>query len=235
MLSAFQTYQLCGRVPKVIGAVLALAFVGTADARLLSASVYDFSFQQGRVVYTTPSLDKASMEVTAENRIMLVEGERRGHRVNARNRRVDILRQLQLGLGPANPSGETEGSFLLFGTLTDGEMASTTELVAQSQDAVQASESMGYLMTGLGVTDGEALALQGVGVCECVAGMDCDQWIEQCTKMGSAPAGIRPTVLNTANAIPTPATALLVFAGLLGLRYLSGRRNGSVIARWRPA
>ncbi|ESQ13959.1 MAG TPA: hypothetical protein DIW77_06025 [Chromatiaceae bacterium] len=105
---------------------------------------------------------------------------------------------------------------------------STQEIVKETLEAMQAEadgNTLGFLFDDKNVTGSEGLELQGTGVYTVVAGINLQTWVESygngsmaslAAELDALPASADSAMTSAA---PAPATALLLLAGLLGLRF----------------
>jgi hypothetical protein len=210
----------------------ALLGAGTASAKIFttSASVQDFRFDQDRVLYTTPSLDQVSWELTESNQIVMTSIDEAELRTGLGND-GEVVGTLNLGggMGPDGYQGQYE--YTMFGSLPPAEQTSIVELVSGALDAMQSApneQSLAFLFSGGPATGSAGTLYQSVGIFAVVYGISDMDWLAQYVRGG----GQSPLAFTTASvdgpdnlpAAPLPATPLLLLAGLLGLRLAQRRR-----------
>jgi hypothetical protein len=123
---------------------------------------------------------------------------------------------------------------MIFGSLPPVDDLDQATLMAGTLDAMQVDEhagSLDFLFSGTGTTGTLAQQYQSIGIYAHVAGLDDIEWVRGYMDQPGSIIGTlgdpsmpeQGTPSPTA-AIPAPATALLILAGLFGLGY-GQRRN----------
>ena len=214
----------------VVLSLLAGASPAGAGMFATEATLADFTFADGRVVYAIPSLDDASLELTSENAVQIRMPDT-GANSGAFDPEAGFTAQLNLGakLIGAAPSA---GKFMIFGSIPSAMDADTSELTSGTFDAMQVDsndESLGFLLDDKAVIGRLARKYQSIGIYARVGGIDDVEWIRQYDSSasimnlatdGSDAGGVGEM---SAPATPVPATALLILLGLCGLRYCRPR------------
>lgn len=206
-------------------ALFALVGAGNAAAKIFttSASVQDFRFdEQDLVLYTNPSLDQVSLELTPNNEVVLTSVR---HAAVSLTRGGDVVGSLNLG--GAGRGGNQGWDYMMFGSLPPSEQSSTGKLVRGSLEAMQSAregDSLSFLFVDSPATGLRGAQYLSIGIFAHVAGLDVEQWIRQHDSAASfMNLAAEPSAPNPAQQIPTPTTPLLLLAGLLGLRYVRRR------------
>jgi len=208
--------------------LLAASAASPAGAGMFAteATLADFTFADGRVVYAIPSLDDASLELTSENAVQIRMPDA-GANSGAFDPQAGFTAQLNLGakLVGAAPSA---GKFMIFGSIPSTTDADTSDLTSGTFDAMQVDsndESLGFVLDDRAVTGRLARKYQSIGIYARVGGIDDVEWIRQydssASIMNLATDGMETDADSelSAPATPVPATALLILSGLFGLRY----------------
>jgi hypothetical protein len=217
------------RSAAVVLALVALVGAGNATAKIFttSATVQDFRFDpQGLVLYTNPSLDQVSLELTPDNQVVINSMRQAEFSLSRGGNVVGSL-----NLGRADRDGKRSWDYMIFGSLPPSDESSTGKLVRGSLDAMQSApegDSLSFLFV-----DGPTTGMLGgqyasIGIFAHVAGLDVEEW----TRTAALERGSIMNLLaaepanapNPAQQVPLPTTPLLLLAGLLGLRYVRRRR-----------
>jgi len=212
--------------------LLAWAVASPAGAGMFAteATLADFTFADGRVVYTTPSLGNALLELTAENAVQLRAPDTDSN-TGAFDPRSGFIAQLNLGsrlIGAAPAAGK----FMLFGSIPPAADAEISDLTSGTFDAMQVDSndgSLDFLLDDKAVTGGLARKYQSIGIYARVGGIDDVDWIRQYDSSASIMnlatdgTGVGGVGEMSAPATPVPATALLILSGLFALRYCRPR------------
>lgn len=215
------------RSAAAIFALFALVCAGGASAKIFttSASVQDFRFDdQDLVLYTNPSLDQVTLELTADNQVVLTSIDGAEYSTEAGG---EVLGTLNLG-GSSNGAGYS-GSYMIFGSLPSGETSSFGKLMTGTLDAMQSAPdglSLAFLFLDGPATGSLGTHYQSVGIFARVAGLDEEDWIRQYNSSASIMnliAEPAPGQELVRPAAPIPATPLLLLAGLFGLRFVRRR------------
>jgi hypothetical protein len=212
-------------------ACVALVGPGDADAKIFSTgdSVQDFRFHQGRVLYTNPSLDQVTLELTPDNRVVLTSIDVEGAALrSAPDGRGNIVGTLDLRGGVGN-DGSFAGNFMIFGSRPSDNQSSTRALVSGTFDAMQADDddqSLGFLFGNALATGQMGTQLRDIGIYALVAGLSEQEWIERYSDQSGLQGLMSASNEDPASpqAVPLPATPLLLLAGLVGLGFLRHRR-----------
>jgi hypothetical protein len=228
----------CGAAGVV--AVIALVFAGGAAAGMFTtaATLSDFNidWSEDTVIYVTPSLDQVVFEINeADNQVVLTS-------VDGAAAEVDRQRGGWAGTlkhrGEAGSTGPNsyDGNYTTFGALQ--EFQSVGEGVEMTLDAMEPAGGdrlgasgypswLGFLLSGPS-TGAHANDLRVYGVYVHVAGLTEDYWARL---LQSDSAGSFLEVRSSAMAaggenraeMPTPATPLLLLAGMVGWRMMRHR------------
>lgn len=209
-------------------ACVALFGAGGAAAEIFttSASVQDFRFDElDHVLYTNPSLDQVSMELSADNRVVITSID--GADVSTDPGGNDVVGKLQL-TGTRVGDGYRGEYYLHFGTMIDTETASTSYLMNGALDAMESGtddDGLKFLFSGP-TTGAKGTEYQRFGLFAEVAGIGVEDWLNQYDASAStmnlvASADTDPDFSSPA--APIPATPLLLLTGLFGLRFARGR------------
>lgn len=213
----------------VLSLLAAAASPAGAGMFATEATLADFAFDHGRVVYAIPSLDDARLELTSENAVRIRMPDA-GANSGAFDPEAGFTAQLNLGarLIGAAPSA---GKFMIFGSIPSAADVATSDLTDGTFDAMQVDsndESLGFLLDDKAVTGRLARKYQSIGIYARIGGIDDVDWIRQydssASIMNLATDGMEADADGelSAPATPVPATALLILSGLFVLRY--GRR-----------
>jgi hypothetical protein len=233
MFSNYPVFR-CGAAGVV--ALLALVYAGGAAAGMFTTanSLADFNidWSEDRVIYASPSLDQVALEIReTDNKVVLTS--------------VDAAPVQtwtdgggwhgQVTLAAAGGQGTGDGSYLAFGALQ--EFGTTGEGVEMTLDAMESAGGdatgvagypswLGFLLTGPS-TGAYANDLRAYGVYVHVAGLTEEYWARllesgSVTNLLEAP-GARLASAEYGAEMPTPATPLLLLAGVVGWRMMRRR------------
>jgi len=155
--------------------LLSAAVSSPAEAGMFAteASLADFTFAGGRVVYTTPSLDDASLELTSENAVQIRMPDA-GANTGVFDSESGFTAQLNLGaklIGAASSAGK----FMIFGSIPSAADAETSDLTNGTFNAMQVDsndESLDFLLDDKAVTGSLARKYQSIGIYARVGGID---------------------------------------------------------------
>ncbi|WP_462328271.1 hypothetical protein [Thiohalocapsa halophila] len=216
----------------VLGVLVALFGAGVATAKpfTTSDSVKDFRMDQGKILYTTPSLDQVSWQLTERNQVVMIEQAelRTGLSSNS-----DVAGSLNLKISRGDKG--SRGRYMIFGSRDSGDRESTSRLMTGALEAMQSAsdeESLAFMFTGRPTTGSDGITYQSIGIYASVYGISDQDFLPHYNSQPlSIPLGAqRPTGRRdrqAANApageAPLPATPLLVIAGLVGLGILRRR------------
>lgn len=205
--------------------LLATAAASPASAGMFAteATLADFTFADGRVVYTVPSLDSASLELTAENAVRLRRPDADAG-AGAFDPESGFTAQLNLGASVLGTAPSTS-QFMLFGSIPRAADSDIGDLTNGTFDAMQVNskdESLGFLLDDRTVTGRLARKYQSIGIYARIGGIDDIEWIRQYDSSASIMNLAADGAADDAPPAPpmsVPATALLILSGLFGLRY----------------
>jgi hypothetical protein len=212
--------------------LLALAGAGPVAAGMFATegAVANFSFTGSKVVYSTPSISEVAVQLSPDNAVQLKVRQADGTR-DVFDPESGFKAKLNLG---AKMTGETVGSsnWLLFGSIPSAQDSKSSEIMNSTLDAMQRDGDEGalsFLVPDQPTTGTLAQQYRSLGVYAYPAGSDPVEWVSQSPKgfvgdpadtQTAAESRPAPTA-----AIPAPATALLILAGLLGLVYRQRRAS----------
>ena len=215
--------------------VVCAALLGAGDAAAnmfsTSDSLRDFVFNNlGDVVYSNPALDQVSLELSANNEVLITSVNNADLSTDPNG--GDVVGKLKLTRDEDEDGDRAE--YYLFGSLPDPDKESTGYLVTGTMDAMQSgSENQGlsYLFSGR-VTAIEGVKYQQFGLFAEPFAIDEVLWATQYDPSASAlNLYLKVTSANdlsdtAGSEMPVPATPFLLLAGLIGLR-LARRRGRS--------
>lgn len=208
-------------------ALLILVCAGSAEARMgkTEEAVRNFRIYGDSIAYDLPTLGNASMSLSSDNKLEIQQTvSELKSRVSPANVRVNPNE----ARASRRAYASNRQQFLAYGSLPMLNKVSTQEIVKETLEAMQAEadgNTLGFLFDDKNVTGSEGLELQGTGVYTVVAGINLQTWVESygngsmaslAAELDALPASADSAMTSAA---PAPATALLLLAGLLGLRF----------------
>jgi len=216
--------------------LLAVAGAGPVAAGMFAteAAVSNFTFVDGNVEYSTPPIGEVAVALSPDNAVVLKVRNADGSR-SVFDPESGFTAKLNLGAKMTSGTAGV-GSLLIFGSIPSAQDSDSDELMSGTLDAMQGDEdagSLAFLVPDQPTTGTLAQQYQSIGIYAHPAGSDPVDWARQSTaRLGSildtpgANLGLTQEPSPTA-AIPTPATALLILAGVFGLAYRQRRAKAS--------
>lgn len=214
------------------GAAVLLAFVALIGAGVASAkpfttsdSVKDFRVDQDKILYTTPSLDQVTWDLTERNQVVIIE---KAELRTGPSQDSDIAGTLNLKISLWDKG--SRGRYMIFGSRDSGDSESTTRLMSGTLEAMQSAsdeESLAFMFTGRPTTGSDGIAYQSIGIYASVYGMKDRDFLRHINRQSLSSTG--PTqasasgLSGSSGEMPLPATPLLIIAGLVGLGILRRR------------
>jgi hypothetical protein len=214
-------------------AVLAAACAGEAFAGMFAteAAVGDFTFERGQVVYTLPSVAELQRGLASDSVL--------GPSAVGGSSSTDLARfnpRLRVGPSPDDSQRPGAGGVMTFGSIPPAEDSDTLELMKGVLDSMQidgGDDSLAFLVPDSSATGALANEFRSFGLYSVVSGLDVVDWLGQHSSAGSVSDLTFSQLEREAagqgaggtSAIPSPATPLLMLAGLLSLRFLGRRRS----------
>jgi hypothetical protein len=223
-----------------VTALIALVYAGGAAAGMFTtaATLSDFNidWSEDTVIYVTPSLDQVRLRVDdADNKVLLTSVDDANAKIDDKD--GDWSGSLTL-MGERGVKGPTsyDGSYTTFGALQ--EFRSVGEGVEMTLDAMESTGGdpagdsgfpswLGFLLSGP-TTGVHANDLRVYGVYVYVAGLTEEYWA-RLLQSDNRSSFLEPTsALNVASGdnraeMPTPATPMLLLAGMIGWRIMRRR------------
>ncbi|MBK1630983.1 hypothetical protein CKO31_09570 [Thiohalocapsa halophila] len=204
------------------------AGVATAKPFTTSDSVKDFRMDQGKILYTTPSLDQVSWQLTERNQVVMIEQAELRTGLSSDSAVAGSL-NLKISRGDKG----SRGRYMIFGSRDSGDSESTSRLMTGALEAMQSAsdeESLAFMFTGRPTTGSDGITYQSIGIYASVYGINEQDFLAHYNSQPlSIPLGAQSSRMDrqAANApageAPLPATPLLVIAGLVGLGILRRR------------
>jgi hypothetical protein len=219
--------------------LLAVAGSGPVAAGMFATegAIANFTFIGGKVDYSTPSIGEMALVLSSENTVELSVRDAGGN-TGVFDPQSGFTAKLNLN-AKLNPdrSRFAGGDFMIFGSIPTAEESGQATLMEGTLDAMQEDDddagSLDFLFSGTrtGTTGTLAQQYQSIGIYAHVAGLEDIEWVRGYMDQPGSIIGTlgdpsmpeQGTPSPTA-AIPAPATALLILAGLFGLGY-GQRRN----------
>lgn len=223
-----------------VTALIALVYAGGAAAGMFTtaATLSDFNidWSEDTVIYVTPSLDQVKLRVDdADNKVVLTSVDGASAKTEGKNGGWSGSLTL-MGERGVRGAKSYDGSYTTFGALQ--EFQSVGEGVEMTLDAMESTGGdpagdsgfpswLGFLLSGP-TTGVHANDLRVYGVYVYVAGLNEEHWARllQSDKTGNLLDLARAAPVaggdNRAE-MPTPATPLLLLAGMIGWRIMRRR------------
>jgi hypothetical protein len=222
-----------------VAALAALVCAGGAAAGMFTTadSIADFNIDwaEDKIIYAAPRLDQVELRISGiDNTVVLASVDRAVAKLWSEDSDTDWTARLTLsGARAGSQPTAYKGSYTTFGTLQ--EFDSTLDGVEMTLNAMESAGGdptpaghptwLGFLLSGPS-TGSDANDLLAYGVYVYVAGLTEEYWSEL-QQSGSIPnlPEFATTQARTANdaEMPTPATPLLLLAGMVGWRILHRR------------
>jgi len=206
--------------------LLAAAGAGPVAAGMFATEVAvdNFTFVDGKVEYSTPSIGEVAVALSPDNAVVLKVRNADGNR-GVFDPESGFTAKLNLGAKMTSGTAGV-GSLLIFGSIPSAQDSDAKELMNGTLDAMQEGRdagSLGFLIPDQPTTGALAQQYQRIGIFAHPAGSDPVDWVRLSTAQPGSILdtsgeirGLEQNPSPTA-AIPAPATAFLILVGLFGL------------------